>query len=340
MEKEREQTWQGHRFFLQNEKMKVAILDFGARIQSLWVKDRNGKWQDVVLGYDTLQEYEHDDAYFGALIGRCAGRIQDGYFDLAGKRYPLAKNNGTNHLHGGERGFSFRFFQVISQSDTQLTLRYTSPNMEEGYPGTLQVEIRYILEKNRLRLEYEASSDQLTIVNLTNHSYFNLHGAGKGSVDSHQLYVSASSFYPNNEAFLPDHEAAIVSPFDFRKAKHLYEIFSQIEKNAQLKQANGIDHYFRFSKQMTHRVEVYEPATGIHLCMESDQPGVQIYTPYYQEKYGKERNNYAGRPAIALEPQKRSNSIHGQECEVLLEAGQPYRQTTVYTFTTDQEDNV
>lgn len=326
-----------HLIHLENEEIKVAILDFGARIQRLEVKNREGAFVDVVLGYDTLEAYEQDDAYFGALVGRCAGRIGDGTFTLDGKRYVLAVNNPPNHLHGGIQGFSFKRFVVKEQTKDHVTLCYESKDGEEGYPGNVTLSITYTIKGSALQLDYEAVSDQKTLINLTNHSYLNLHGAGNGEVNHHVLCINASTYYPNNEKFLPDHPEPVSGNFDFREGKQLQEVFAQVSKDAQLTQANGIDHYFRFLPEEPVRITLYGPATGIQVCVESDQPGVQVYTPHYTEKYGKDRKNYAGRAAVAIEVQKRSDSIH-DECEVLLIPGEVYQQHCTYTFSCQKED--
>lgn len=325
-------TLSKHCFYIENDHLRVEILALGARIQSLYVKDRWNHWQDVVLGYDELAQYEHDDAYFGALVGRCAGRIEEGWFSLDGTTYQLAKNNCGNHLHGGNKGFSFRMFQVVQQQKQKLVLSYTSPDQEEGYPGTIQLQVSYTVQDHRLYMDYAATSDRTTPLNITNHSYFNLHGAGQGEVHSHLLQICASKYCPNTVKFLPDQEKAVTGSFNFRRPTPLSSVFAAVAQDPQLHQANGIDHYFRFSAEDKHEISLYEPATGINLQIQTDQPGVQIYTPYHEKKIGKEGRNYAGRCAVAIEPQKKSNSLHSDDCEVIIGPEQPYEQHTVYTF--------
>lgn len=319
-------------YTLENEYLCVEILNYGARIRAIYTKDHAGIIEDVVLGYDTLEPYETDTAYFGALVGRCAGRIANGHFSLDGKDYTLACNNGENHLHGGNRGFSFQLFDGEIKQDT-LLLHYTSPHGEEGYPGALTLCVSYRLEKDTLMIDYRAKSDRTTIVNLTNHSYFNLHGAGKGSVASHIVKIKDASYYPNNAQFLPDHEEDVAqTPFDFQEGKRLSEIFKDTS-DAQLAQANGLDHYFSFTNKQMHSVSIYEPSNGRLLEVLSDQSGVQIYTPNYEEAIrGKQQRLYQGRCAICVETQERSNSINQPPCTILLRSDDTYHQHTSFRF--------
>lgn len=317
-------------YTLANADLKVEILTYGARIRSIYTKDKFGELANVVLGYDTLEEYEQDSVYFGAFVGRCAGRIEKGTFTLHDKTYPLAVNNGCNHLHGGNKGFSFQVFDATCKDD-RLYLTYTSSDMEEGYPGTLKVQVIYWLDKESLHMEYHAQSDQDTIVNFTNHSYFNLLGAGNGEVDQHLLRIQADNYYPNDAFFLPSQAERVVNtPFDFREFHKLQDIF-QLE-HPQLHQAHGIDHYFRFRK-VHPQVEIYEPQTGRYLIIDTDQSGAQCYTPYYETPIsGKAGKRYGGRAAICIETQRLSNSINRGPCEVLLRKGEVYTHHTTFTF--------
>lgn len=325
-------------YTLENEFLRVEVLSYGARIKAIYTKDKDGQEEDVVLGYDDLASYEQDHAYFGALVGRCAGRIAKGHFTLEGTTYTLDCNNGEHHLHGGKRGFSFQVFDGEIVQDT-LQLRYHSAHMEEGYPGAVSLLVSYRLEKDSLCIDYEAISDRTTLLNLTNHSYFNLHGAGKGSVSSHIVQMHASSYYPNNAHFLPDHMESVQStPFDFRIKKPLSSIFED-DKNPQLIQANGLDHYFLFSSKQQPCVQIYEPSNGRILEILSDQLGAQIYTPFYSPAIiGKKKIPYEGRCALCVETQGVSNSINQGSCTVLLKPEEVYTQHTKFRFTNTKEN--
>lgn len=223
----------------------VTVLDYGATIQSLRVPDRTGALVDVVLGYDTVTEYEKNGGYLGATIGRIGNRIGKGQFSLGGVDYQLACNDGANHLHGGERGFDKRMWQVTAET---LSLRCTrlSPDGEEGYPGALSVSVTFTLtEENTLSIRYEATSDRDTIVNLTNHSYFNLNGGG--SVLTHRLQVFADRFCENDDGCLPTGRLLAVegTPFDFRTPKAIGADIGQDDIN--LKNGGGYDHNFVLS---------------------------------------------------------------------------------------------
>lgn len=320
-------------YILENEKLRVEILNYGARIKAIYAKDRYGIVEDVVLGFDTIDEYAADHAYFGALVGRCAGRIANGRFAIDEDSYTLACNNGKHHLHGGVQGFSFQVFEATILEDGVL-LQHTSKHMEEGYPGTLTVSIIYRLKNDTLHLEYMAKSDRTTIVNLTNHSYFNLHGAGNKSVDSHILQIASSQYYPNDAHFLPSTATlSVQTPFDFQQGKPLSFIF-QDTQNPQIKQANGLDHYVCFLPKTKTKVSVYEPSNGRCLKIVSDQSGAQIYTPNYDTPIiGKHGKKYQGRCAICIETQTISNSINRGECTVFLKPNETYTQHTAFRFT-------
>ena len=308
----------------------VTILDYGATVQSLCVPNRNGGFTDVVLGYDTVREYEENDGYLGATIGRVGNRIGGAEFSLNGVRYLLARNDGDNHLHGGNRGFDKQMWQV-SPRENALVFSRLSPDGEEGYPGNLQVQVTFTLtEDNALGLKYDAESDRDTLVNLTNHSYFNLKGGG--SVLEHQLYVNAERFCENDEGCLPTGRLLEVegTPFDFRAPK---PIGAHIGADSQqLRRGGGYDHNYVLSGR--HAATLYCPESGICLKVETDLPGMQVYSANsLTQRKGKGGGCMAPRDALCLETQLFPNAMncYGFPSPV-LRAGQHLHSETIFRF--------
>ncbi len=263
--------------------MEVRAIGYGAAITSIRVPDREGRFADVVLGYDSLDGYVADDAYFGAVIGRFANRIRLGRFSLGGKTYQLATNNGLNHLHGGPGGFHKVLWEVAALSTPEgpgLVFRYTSPDGEEGYPGTLNVRVTYRLtQQNELVIDYQATTDQPTPINLTQHSYFNLSGDTEREVLGHELELNAASFTPVDDTLIPTGEITPVSgtPFDFRQPRQLGACIG--ENDAQLAHAGGYDHNFVLGagdQNLEFAARVYEPTSGRSLEVHTTGPGISF----------------------------------------------------------------
>ncbi len=327
---------------------KAEVLDYGGIIRTLSVRDRNGKFADVVLGFDTLDEYVKDSPYFGALVGRYANRIAKGRFTLDGKTYKLATNNGVNHLHGGVVGFDKRVWRarpVPTNNGTALELRLTSPGGDQGYPGTLSVRVLYTLNnQNQLRVDYSAVTSAPTLCNLTQHSYFNLTGVDSGApraatILSHRLQFNANRYLPIDKTSIPLGNIAPVAgtPFDFRTP---YRIGARIgANNLQLKNGAGYDHNFVLGgKQgvLRRAARVTEPTSGRVLTVYTTEPGMQLYTGnFLSELPGKGGQIYPKRSAFALEAQKYPDSPnHPSFPTSVLRPGQTYRQTTIYAFST------
>lgn len=324
--------------------MEVEITNYGGIVVSLKVPDRQGKLGDVVLGYDTLDEYVADKSYFGAIIGRYGNRIGGGKFSIDGVTYTLAKNNGQNTLHGGIVGFNKKLWDAsdVSKGDEPaLELKYTSKDGEEGFPGNLMTTVVYTLtNKNELKIEYSATTDKKTVVNLTNHSYFNLAGAGSGEILKHVLRLEANRFTPVDSGLIPTGELKSVAgtPFDFRKPM---EIGAKIdEDDPQLKLGPGYDHNFVLNKKkpsgpaLAARVE--EPTTGRVLEVWTTEPGVQFYTSNsLGDTKGKGGLIYKRRTAFCLETQHFPDSPNKPSFpSTLLAPGQHYHTVTVYKFLT------
>ena len=324
--------------------MQVEIINYGAIVTNLYVKDRNGVLADVVLGYDSLQGYVNDKSYFGAIVGRYGNRIAKGKFSLDGKEYQLALNDGENHLHGGIKGFNRALWTaepVEDEKGPSLRLTYISPDGEEGFPGTVTITVKYILTKeNALEIHYEGKTDKTTIFNPTHHSYFNLTGTLTKTIVDHQLMISADSITPVGSGLIPVGKIASVvnTPMDFRT---LTAIGTHIgDQDEQLLLAKGYDHNWvlrDYNKQMRKVAEVYEPTTGRMLTLFTDQPGLQFYTGNFLDGTAKGKNGvaYQFRTGFCLEAQCYPDSPNKSNFpSAVLRPGDVYRQITVYQFST------
>ncbi len=321
--------------------MQVAITNFGGIVVRIQTVDRQGKTDDVVLGYDSLDGYVNDTAYFGAVIGRYGNRIALGKFTLDGARYTLARNNGENSLHGGIKGFNKAVWQareMAVEDGPSVELTYLSKDGEEGYPGNLSVKVLYTLtDRNELKIDYTATTDKKTVLNLTNHSYFNLNPAGS-DVLQHLLMIQADKFTPVDAGLIPTGELRSVAgtPFDFRKPT---AIGARIEQeDEQLKLGKGYDHNFvlnRKGKGMELAARVVEPTTGRVLEVLTDEPGVQFYTGNFLDGTvrGKGGKAYGRRSAFCLETQHFPDSPnHPKFPSTELKPGEKYQTTTIYRF--------
>jgi aldose 1-epimerase len=321
---------------------RARISNYGGIVTSLWVPDRDGQSGDVVLGHHDLAGYLRESPYFGCLIGRYGNRIARGRFTLDGRTYTLATNNGPNHLHGGIRGFDKRVWTAeATERDGSpiLKLTYVSSDGEEGYPGTLTAEAVYSLTPdNALRLEYTAAADRPTIVNLTQHSYFNLRG--HGDILGHVVQMPADRFTPVDATLIPTGELRPVegTPFDFRNATAIGARIHQ--DNEQLRFGGGYDHNWVFPKaagQLTLMARVTEPESGRVLEVLSSEPGLQFYSGNFLDGSitGKEGRLYEHRHGFCMEPQHFPDSPNQPGFpSVVLRPGETYRNTIVYRFTT------
>ncbi|MGC1201316.1 MAG: aldose epimerase family protein [Candidatus Acidiferrales bacterium] len=336
-----------YRYVLTNKNGIVAtVMSFGATLVSLKVPDRNGKIADVVLGYDDLADYEQGKSYFGGTIGRYANRIAGGKFVLDGTTYQIPINDGPNSLHGGTTGFNKRVWTAVdrSRADAQvLELSYTSPAGEEGYPGTMKATITYTLpaDTNELRLDYSASTDKDTILNLTNHSYYNLTGDPSHDILSHQLLLRAREFTPVDATLIPTGKVSSVegTPFDYRKSTAIGARIGQDDE--QLKLAKGYDQNWVLEKSakggLQLAAEVYEPTSGRVLDILTTQPGIQFYSGNFLDGTvkGKGGQAYGHRTGFCLETQHYPDSPnHANFPSTELKPGQTFRSTTIIRFST------
>ena len=323
--------------------LKMKVTNFGGRIISLWVPDRRGALGDVVLGYDSASQYLRGNPYFGATIGRFGNRIAKGKFTLAGQAYQLAVNNGENALHGGPKGFHNVYWEAMkdSTSTNRLELSYFSKSGEEGYPGNLKVRLIYTLtDDNELVIDYSATTDKTTIVNLTHHSYFNLAGEGQGDILNHSLMISADSYTPVDKGLIPTGKLRKVegTPFDFRQP---HKIGQHIDaKDEQLRFGKGYDHNWMLNKKdksLTLAARITEPLTGRVMEVWTTEPGIQFYSGNFLngKDQGKGGKRYEFRSAFCLEAQHFPDSPnHPDFPSTVLKPGEKYGQKTVYKFLT------
>ena len=329
-------------FTLTNAKgMEAKIMTYGGIVVSLKTPDRDGKLDDVVLGFDTLDPYLKGHPFFGALVGRYGNRIAKGRFKIDGKEYSLLVNNGENHLHGGKLGFDKQIWKAKSGKSTEgqtLELKYTSPDMEEGYPGKLDVTVTYTLTNdNGLKIDYRATTDKNTHVNLTNHSYFNLAGAGSGDVLGHEMMINAYQATKVDKGLIPTGEIVNIkgTALDFTSPM---TIGARIDANEeQLQLGVGYDHNYVINgggKGLTLAARVSEPTTGRIMEVMTTEPGVQFYSAnHVNNVLGKGGKTYQKRGAFCLETQHYPDTPNKKEFPTtLLRPGQTYSTTTIYKF--------
>ena len=333
-------------YTLANAKgLEAAITNYGGIVVSLRVPDRAGKLGDVVLGFDTLDGYLKEHPYFGAIIGRYGNRIGKARFTLNGVTYTLAANNGENHLHGGKKGFDKAVWKARDASDAnsgRLELTYTSADGEEGYPGNLAVAVTYSLDdSNELRIDYRATTDKDTVVNLTNHSYFNLAGEGQGDILSHRVMIAADRFTPADAGLIPTGELRPVkgTPLDFTQPTAIGARINNADE--QLKLGHGYDHNFVLNSgggPLTLAARVSEPASGRVMEVLTTEPGLQLYTGNFLDGSirGKQGKVYAHRYGFCVETQHFPDSPNKPAFpSVVLKKGAVYQTSTVFRFSTE-----
>lgn len=327
-----------------NKGMEISIIDYGGIITSWTAADKKGDYKDIVLGFNTLAEYEADNPYFGALIGRYSNRIAEGKFNLEGQEYTLAVNNGVNHIHGGLKGFDKVVWDaktILNNSTVSLELSYLSKDMEEGYPGNLKAKVTYTLNnEDELSVIYEATTDKPTIVNLTQHSYFNLTADFNQNILDHEIVINADSYLPVDNTLIPTGEFREVNktPFDFRKSKAIGKQIN--DENAQLGIGNGYDHCWVLNDQdkgLRFVASAYEAVSGRLLEVYSDKPGIQFYTGNFLDGTlpTKSKGTYQIRTGFCLETQHYPNSPNQDNFpSVILNPGNKYKSKTVFRLST------
>ena len=323
--------------------LRADITTYGGAVVRLFVPDRQGRLDDVVLGFDNLPDYIEKSPYFGCITGRYANRIAKGRFTLDGTEYTLATNNMGNHLHGGEKGFDKVLWEPEPTRDADsvgLKLSYLSPDGEEGYPGNLKTTVIYRLTNaNELVIDYRAETDKPTVVNLTNHSYWNLAGAGAQDILDHELHINADAFTPVDETLIPTGEIQPVqnTPFDFTTPTAIGDRIDA--DDVQIQRGGGYDHNYVLNKPepgaMTLAARVYEPTTGRVMEVRTTEPGIQFYSGNFLDGTidGKLSRIYAHRYGFCLETQHFPDSPNQPNFpSTVLRPGQTYRTTTIYAF--------
>ncbi len=329
-------------FTLRNSHgMIVQITNYGGKIVSIIVPDKKGSFADVCLGYESAEEYVNGIASLGATMGRVTNRIANARFTLNDSTYHLAKNNGEHTIHGGSKGFRYRVWDPDQIDDKTLELSYFSPDGEEGFPGNLQLTVRFsVTDDNELKLTYRATTDKPTVINFTNHAFFNLKGEGNGDILNHKLMVNAEYYTPVDEAAIPTGEILPVkdTPLDFSE---LTTIGDRINEDFdQLKYVGGYDHNYVIAKndgELGLAALLYEPGSGRVMEVKTTEPGIQVYTAnsLTENDKGKGGKTYGPRSSICLETQHFPDSPnHPNFPSTILNPGEQYISTTIYKFST------
>ncbi|NLP15560.1 MAG: galactose mutarotase [Clostridiales bacterium] len=326
-----------------NMGMKVSFTDYGANIVSIIVPDKEGEFEDIALGFKSIGGYEVNGPGFGSLIGRCANRIGGARFELNGKEYTLEKNEGKNNLHSGSPAYNKVMYETeIYEEEDMVSIEFSrlSPHMEQGFPGNLDLTVTYSLtENNELVIEYHAVSDMDTVVNMTNHSYFNLSGHNSGSILDHKVWIKANQFTPTSDDLIPTGEYRDVegTPMDFRQLKRIGDNID--DDYEPLKQAGGYDHNYvlDISRDEVEKVaELVDESTGRVMEIFTDKPGMQFYTANMLTPVedGKDGATYGKRTGVCFETQHFPNACNINTFpNSILKAGQEYEYVTIYKFT-------
>ena len=332
------------KYLLKNSNCEVEVITYGGIITSIKVPDMNNNLIDIVLGFNNLDAYLEGHPYFGAIVGRFANRIDNGKFLINEEEYKLALNNNGTSLHGGIKGFDKVNWNVINYdylNKRSIKLNYLSKHMEEGYPGNLDIYVTYtLLDDNELKVEYQAETDKTTVLNLTQHSYFNLSGESSGDILDHELLINADSFLPVNEKIIPTGEIKNVqdTPFDFRERKKIRRDI--LKNNRQLKLGNGYDHCWvlnDYNKKLRKISEVYSNQTRIKMEVFTDLPGLQLYSGNFLDGSlnSKKGKKYINRSGLCLETQAFPNSPNNESFPTtILEPGEKFYSQTSFKFST------
>lgn len=330
-----------HLYWIENNGIKAAFTNYGGRLVGLWMKDKNGKLTDIVIGMNSVSGFQKStEPYFGATIGRVGNRIAKGKFTLEGKQYNIPLNNNGNTLHGGIKGFQDVVWDAVKTNNNTLVFTYTSPDMEQGFPGTLKVKVIYTLTADKgLKMEYEATTDKTTVVNLTNHAFFNLNGEGSGTILNHQMQIFAKQFTPVDSGLIPTGELKDVAqtPFDFTA---VHTIGERIDvENEQLKFGKGYDHNFVLndikSGTMIHAASVLGDKSGVVLDVYTQEPGLQFYSGNFMQSKNTLKSGAKDdlRTSFALETQHFPDAPnHSNFASITLKPGQKYHTVSEYRF--------
>jgi len=320
-------------YILKNDQLEIGILDFGAIISKLIVRNPDGNPVEVTLGYDTPEEYLTDQNAFGATIGRCADRIAHGKFELNGTPYELARNNGPHHIHGGPQNFSKRMWNIRQESPEKLVATRLSPDGEEGYPGNLTVQITFSVENGDFKIEYHAVSDADTVCSLTNHAYFNLRGSG--DILDHLFQSDAKECCLTDETILPKEKTSVDNTlFDFKKAVEL----GRFRDTSDPQISGGYNHfYFVDGDGLRRAASLYCPENGLNMDVFTTCEGFMLYTANALDVVGRNGCNYHDYGAVCIETGTVPNAVNAPVCRTaILPAGTPYAETTIYRFSNNR----
>jgi aldose 1-epimerase len=325
-------------YTLTQAKNEIRVTNYGAIIVSIKMPDRSGKIEDIALGFDTLDDYVNkNDPHFGATIGRYAGRIAHGAFSLDGKTYQIPKNNGDNALHGGPVGFDKAVWKAKEVSHG-VEFTHLSPDGDQGFPGNLTITVRYTLSNGALKIDYSATTDKDTVVNFTNHSYFNLKGEGNGDILQHRLQIHSQKFAPVNADLIPTGELKPVkdTPFDFQLPRAIEQRINENDEQLKFGMGYDIDYALTNQGKLEQVAEVYEPTTGRVVEVLTTEPDLHFYSGNHLESVtGKGGHVYKMRDGLSLEAQHFPDSPnHPQFPTTELKPGQHYHQTTIFKFST------
>ena len=323
-----------------NDYMEIVVTDYGACLVNVWFRDRRGRFQDLVWGYDTLEQYEVNSPKFGATIGRNANRIGGAKIEIGGAEYVLDKNNGENNLHSGFKGYQHRVWEAwtdMEGSEPSVTFLLNSPHMDQGYPGAAKISVKYTLtEDNTIRIDYKGKADADTVFNMTNHSYFNLEGQTSDSILDHVVEIYADAFTPTDASLIPTGEIRSVedTPMDFREERRIGDFIGADYEPLTI--AGGYDHNWVLNDPgHLHPVAyVYSPNSGIEMEVDTDLPGIQMYTGnFLNDESGKDGKLYGNHSAVCFETQFFPDACHHPEFpDTIVKAGEMYRTTTIYKF--------
>ena len=325
-----------------NDAVQVTLTNFGARLVSLTVKDKDGSPKDVILGYDTAKEFiDNSKNFYGAIVGRFGNRIGNASFELSGNTYKIEANDNGNSLHGGKNGVYGKVWDVVSSSETSITFSYLSPDGEAGYPGNVTMKVTYsVTNEGGLVLDYEGETDKETVLNLTSHAYFNLNGEGDSTILDHELWIDANSITEVNKKLIPTGKSIEVkgTAFDFTTAKTIGKDINL--KDAQLGFGKGYDHNFELNKKdgFVEVAKLYAPKTGIEMAILTTEPGLQFYSGNFMndaDAKGKSGKAYPFRAALCLETQHFPDAPnHAHFASTVLKPGEKYTSKTEYRFKT------
>jgi len=331
--------------YIKADKITVAFTNYGARIVGLWVPDKDGKMTDVVVGPNSTKAFQNStEPYFGATIGRVGNRIAKGIFTLDGKTYHIPLNNGVNSLHGGKKGFQGIVWNIQQPNEKTLVFTYASPDGEEGFPGNLNVKVTYSVDDTQnLKMEYEATTDKKTPVNLTNHAFFNLNGEGSGTVLNHKVKINANKYTPVDDGLIPLGNLAVVAgtPFDFTD---FHTIGERVEvSNEQLKNGKGYDHNFALkagaANAMNEAATVVGDKSGIVMKVTTQEPGLQFYSGNFMQGKNTFKSGAKDdfRTAFAMETQHFPDAPNQKDFpSIILEPGNTYHTVSNYHFSTEK----